>query len=101
MKNVSITNTENELSVTLSGEIDASNADEFFNEVSEAFSAEPKDVHLCCADLTFIDSTTLGAIVKLFKRVRAENKNLRLSAVQPRIKKLFSICALDKIMEIN
>lgn len=101
MKEVSIINTADELCVNLRGEIDSSNADEFFDIVSQAFAAEPKNVRFSCAELTFIDSTTLGAVVKLFKRVRGEGKSMRLSGLQPKIKKLFTICALDKIMEIE
>ena len=101
MKEVSLKAAIDQLSITLSGEIDSSNADEFFNLVSEAFAKNPVDVHFYCNELTFIDSTTLGAFVKLLKRVRGEGKKMRLSELQPKIKKLFTICALDKIMEID
>lgn len=101
MKEVIVTQTEEELSVALEGEIDSSNADMFFETVWEAFAASPKDVRFYCEKLAFIDSTTLGAFVKLLKHVRTAGKNMRLSGLQPKIKKLFTICALDRIMEID
>lgn len=101
MKEVSINKKGEELAVTLTGEIDSTNADEFYGAVIGVFEENPKDVHFICDRLTFIDSTTLGVFVKLFKHVRAAGKNMRLSGLQPKIKKLFTICALDKIMEID
>jgi anti-anti-sigma factor len=101
VKEVVITENDGEWKVELSGEIDAGNADVFFEEVKSAFSIEPKDVHFYCEKLTFIDSTTLGAFVKLSKLIAAEGKKTRLSSLQPKIRKLFSICVLDKLMEID
>lgn len=101
MKEVVITQKEEELSVVLEGEIDSSNADMFFETVQRAFAVSPQDVHFYCEKLSFIDSTTLGAFVKLLKHVRTAGKSMRLSGLQPKIKKLFTICALDRIMEID
>lgn len=101
MKEVTIESGAGEWLITLSGEIDAGNADVFLREVTEAFDSEKKDVHFLCDELSFIDSTTLGAFVKLAKRVREENKKIRLSALQPKIRKLFAICVLDQLMEID
>ena len=52
------------------------------------------------AALQFIDSTALGTFVKILKKVKTDGKALKLTALQPRLKKLFVICALDTIMEI-
>lgn len=101
MKEVSISTEGEELAVVLRGEIDSSNADEFFTTVNAAFEFSPRNVHLVCDELNFIDSTTLGVFVKLFKHIRQAGKDMRISGLQPKIGKLFSICALDKIMRIE
>lgn len=101
LKEVLIRRTNSEISVELSGEIDSSNADMFYEAVSGAFAESPADVCFYCEKLNFIDSTTLGAFVKLLKHIRTEGKNMKLKGLQPKIKKLFTICALDKIMEIE
>ncbi len=101
MKEVTITEQKDEWQVSLCGEIDASNADAFYREVVSAFDSAPKDVHFLCEELNFIDSTTLGAFVKLAKRTGAEGKKIRLSSLRPKIKKLFEICVLDQLMEID
>ncbi len=89
------------LEFALSGEIDARNADEFYGEVAELYKAAPSDLIFDCAKLSFIDSTTLGTFVKLLKRVKEGGNRMVLRHLPPRIKKLFVICALDTIMEIE
>ena len=51
--------------------------------------------------MTFIDSTMLGTLVKIFKELKADGFKVSLTNVQPRIRKLFEICSLDTIMEIG
>ncbi len=100
MKEVIISENQERLLITLQGEIDASNADEFYTLVNDSFTQNAKDITFVCDNLSFIDSTTLGVFVKLLKQVRVAGKNMRLTGLQAKIKKLFTICALDKIMEI-
>lgn len=88
------------LMVGLSGEIDSRNADEFYREVSELYPAQG-DLIFDCAKLEFIDSTTLGTFVKLLKRVKEHGGKMILRRLSPRLKKLFVICALDTILEIE
>ena len=91
---------EDALKVALSGEIDASGADGFFSSVAAAYDKTPADIAFDCEKLEFIDSTTLGTFVKILKKVKTDGHKLSLFGLQPKIKKLFLICALDKIMEI-
>jgi anti-sigma B factor antagonist len=92
---------EGALKVQLSGDIDLGNAEEFYNLVSDAYAQTPADLHFDCAQLNFIDSTPLGTFVKILKKAKTDGHTVRLIALQPKIKKLFLICALDSIMEIE
>ena len=76
-------------------------AEEFYSVVSEAYAQTPADLHFDCAELNFIDSTTLGTFVKILKKVKTDGNTVRLSALQQKIKKLFLICSLNSIMEIE
>lgn len=89
------------LTLALSGEIDSGNSDEFFEEVMGLYAPEPRDILFLCEGLKFIDSTTLGTFVKILKRVKTDGHALRLKGLKPQLKKLFTICALDTIMEIE
>lgn len=101
MQEVSVYREEDGLKFVLSGEIDSGNSEDFYAEVMQAYGAQPADVRFSCERLSFIDSTTLGTFVRILKRVREDGHKIVLSGLQPRIKKLFVICALDTVMEIE
>ena len=92
---------DEKLIFSLSGEIDAATSDDFYAQVAAAYEHDKKDVWFDCAALTFIDSTTLGTFVKIFKQLKADGYNMVLDKVRPNVKKLFDICALNTIMEIR
>lgn len=89
------------LKIELSGDIDLSNAEGFYEEVATAYAATPANLLFNCEKLNFIDSTTLGTFVKILKEVKANGHILRLTHLQQKIKKLFLICSLDKIMQLD
>lgn len=101
MQQVNLVSADERLVIALSGEIDSATSEDFYAEVTAIYSHDKKDVAFDCAGLEFIDSTTLGTFVKLFKAVKADGNGFKLFNVRPRIKKLFEICALDKLMEIE
>ena len=88
------------LHIALSGDIDLGNAENFYTETIAAYTESPTNVVFDCAELNFIDSTTLGTFVKILKTLKVNGHSVRLVDLQPKIKKLFLICSLDKIMEI-
>ena len=92
--------TDGVLSISLSGDIDLANAEAFYQAVTEAYKAEPADILFDCAELNFIDSTTLGTFVKILKAVKSNGHKMKLVSLQAKIKKLFLICSLDSIIQI-
>lgn len=101
MQQVKLVSADAQLVISLAGEIDSATSDDFYAEVMAAYVNDKKDLVFECAALEFIDSTTLGTFVKIFKQVKADNNRLILRGMRPRIKKLFEICALDRIMEFE
>lgn len=100
MQQLKLLSADDKLVISLSGEIDSATSEDFYAEVKAIYSHDKKDVQFDCTALSFIDSTTLGTFVKIFKMVKEDGNGFSLVNVQPRIKKLFQICALDSIMEI-
>lgn len=88
------------LQIALSGDIDLGNAEEFYKTAVEGYSQTPANICFDCAALEFIDSTTLGTFVKILKMVKADGYGMKLVNLQPKIKKLFVICSLDKIIQL-
>ena len=101
MEQVKVLGTENGvLTIALSGDIDLGNAEAFYTETIAAYQTAPADITFDCAELNFIDSTTLGTFVKILKNLKTDGHTVRIVNLQQKIKKLFLICSLDKIMEI-
>ena len=92
---------DGQLKINLSGDIDLGNAETFYKTVMHAYKATPASITFDCADLGFIDSTTLGTFVKILKALKVDGFGMKLVNLQPKIKKLFLICSLDSIMEIE
>lgn len=102
MEQVKIIGVENGvLNVALSGDIDLSNADTFYEVVKSAYEQQKADVAFDCAKLDFIDSTTLGSFVKILKVLKSDGFSMRIIGLQPKLKKLFLICSLDTIIQID
>ncbi len=91
---------DDSLTIALSGEIDFAKAEAFYSLVMEGFKATPANVCFDCSALEFIDSTTLGTFVKILKAIKTEGYSMTLINLQANIKRLFAICALDKIITI-
>lgn len=101
MQQVKLVSADEKLVIALLGEIDSATSEDFYVEVSAMYLNDKKDIVFDCTALEFIDSTTLGTFVKIFKQLKADGNKLILSNMRPRIKKLFEICALDRIMEFD
>lgn len=86
--------------IKLSGEIDIVNADVFKKDATEILERENKDLVFDCTDLDFVDSTALGAFVAVQKQAAARGLSMKLKNVKPRIQKLFTITAVDSLIEI-
>lgn len=85
--------------VGLTGDVDASVHEQFDSVIQDCYLGNKADIILECEELDFIDSTILGAIVKLYKQLKADGHRLVIKDLKPRIKKLFEICALDNVLE--
>ena len=101
MQNVRLISAEDKLVIALYGEIDSAVSDDFYQQVTAIYNHDKKDIEFDCSALSFIDSTTLRTFVKIFKHLKQDGHTFALRHVQQRIKKLFQICALDTIMEID
>lgn len=101
MQQVKLLSADNELIFSLSGEIDAATSEDFYAQVAAAYNHDKKDIVFDCTALAFIDSTTIGTFVKIYKMLKADGHKTVLENVRPNVKKLFEICALNTLMEIR
>jgi len=87
--------------VTLFGEIDIFNSTDVKEQLTGLIEQKSVDMHVNCKQLTYIDSTGLGALVGVLKRLKGESREMHLVDVRPNISKLFRITNLDKVFIIE
>ena len=61
----------------------------------------PQNILLDFSKVDFMSSSFLGLLVKLHKRVSERNGQLKLCNIDKKIKKVFQITQLDKILHIE
>ncbi|MGI6114141.1 MAG: STAS domain-containing protein [Mahellales bacterium] len=87
--------------VKLSGEVDIYNSPNFKHQMTMLIEQKNGNIILDCTDLTYIDSTGLGVLISILKRVREYGGRIYITNLKPYIKKIFVITELDKVFSIE
>lgn len=89
--------------ISLSGELDAYDAPALRDAFGEALAelAERTVVVLDLAAVSFLDSTVLGTIVGLLKRVRERGGELRVVLPETDARRIFALTALDRTLDVR
>lgn len=86
--------------VKLSGIINAAQSQELRERITELTQTGVKIVLVDCQDVTFMDSSALGALVLAFKNLRAADIELVLCSINEQVRILFELTSMDKVFEI-
>jgi anti-sigma B factor antagonist len=90
------------LVLTLSGELDAYDAPDLRIAFSEAVTAATgRVVVLDLTRVSFLDSTALGTIVGLLRRVRESDGELRVVLPETEARRIFELTALDSTLDVR
>ena len=87
------------LFVDLQGDLDINSNKEFKEKVNSVQGI--KKIIVNCENLSYIDSTGLGAIISIYKNIKEKGEKLVITGLKPHIKKIFLITDLDKVFEIE
>ena len=83
-----------------SGILDGTKAAQFRQEISKLVESNVNMVLIDFQDVTFMDSSGLGALVLALKTVRAAGGKLFICSVNEQIKMLFELTSMDRVFEI-
>lgn len=83
-----------------SGILDGTKAGHFRQEISSLMESNVDIVLIDFQDVTFMDSSGLGALVLALKTVRAAGGKLFICSVNEQIKMLFELTSMDRVFEI-
>lgn len=90
---------EETLFVDLQGDLDINSNKELKEKVNSAQGV--KKIIINCENLSYVDSTGLGAFISIYKHIKEKGEGLVIRGLKPHIKKIFLITDLDKVFEIE
>ncbi len=82
------------------GRIDMETSAAFKTALDQLLASGEKRVVLNLSQVTFMDSAGLGAIMSLFRRINGDG-SLHVCGLHPRIKTLFDITRLTRVIGIH
>jgi len=82
------------------GILDGTKAGQFRQEISQLVEDNANVVLVDFKDVTFMDSSGLGALVLALKTVRASGGKMFICSVNDQIKMLFELTSMDRVFEI-
>ena len=87
--------------IILSGSIDYSTQDEIRDAITKTLSADGvNEIHVNLADVTFMDSSGIRALMSLQKRVDKRRKTLVLKNCSKSLREVFEIGGFDQMFTI-
>lgn len=82
------------------GQLDASSVPSFKKECIPFMSKEGLRVLMDCGGLDFVDSTGLGALLSLLRKIEAKGGRLAFCQLSAEVASIFEITRLHKLFEI-
>jgi len=83
-----------------SGLLDGQNANQLRQEITNNLSDEVTTIVLDFEQVTFINSSAIGALVALLKSIRVCGKELVLCSLNEQIKMIFELTRMEQVFKI-
>ena len=98
---MSVDTADGRIVVHVAGEVDLANAPELDEQLAALMAQAPAHLVVDLAEVTFMDSTGLGVLVRALKRSRELQIRLDLIVTNERVLKVFGITGLDTVLPIH
>lgn len=98
---MSVDTVDGRIVVHVSGEVDLANAPELDEQLATVMGQAPSQLVVDLTNVTFMDSTGLGVLVRALKRSRELEIRLDLIVTNERVLKVFGITGLDTVLPIH
>jgi anti-sigma B factor antagonist len=92
--------TPDSTTLRIEGSLDAVSTPELRPLIDELVTSGKKSVHLDLKALRLIDSSGVGAIVSLYKRMRAQGGEVRITGLKDQPLAIFKLLRLDRVFPI-
>ncbi|MDF5732722.1 MAG: STAS domain-containing protein [Rhizonema sp. PD38] len=88
--------------IQLNGNLDSTQSQDFREKITEIMEEEKitKIVLVDFKNVTFMDSSGLGALVLAFKALKSVDRKLVVCSINEQVRILFELTGMDKVFEI-
>jgi anti-sigma B factor antagonist len=93
--------TGNATVISLTGELDMHRAPAMREAMSSAITSRPPQLVVDFSDVNYIDSTGLGTLVFVLRKVKEYRGQMTLVAMSPMVKNVFEVTKLLSVFEIH
>ena len=97
----SVDRTGDTATVRLHGEVDVMVVDQVRVAMTDALAAGPRSVVIDLSDLSFIDSTGLGALIFGFQRARDSGVAFKLAGPTSGVRKILVLSGLLEVVDLE
>jgi anti-sigma B factor antagonist len=87
--------------VHLQGEVDLASAPQLRRELYDIIDQGHRWIAIDLSNVDFMDSTGLGVLIGVLKRLREGDGSLALAGIKPAVSRVFEITGLDRIFTIH
>lgn len=84
--------------LVIRGELDAISVSDIRPDLDNLIDSQPRRVEVDLSRLRMVDSSGVGAIVSLYKRVRSQGGEVVVSGLQDQPLAIFRLLRLDRVM---
>jgi anti-sigma B factor antagonist len=92
---------ENNIEIKPVGEVDIYTSPELKNKIFQLIEEKNQDILINGEGLDYIDSTGLGVLMGIYKKLQEKDLNIKVINLKPNIYKLFDITGLNKVFNIQ
>lgn len=82
------------------GILDSMQADSFRQQVNNALDQGADTILIDLKDITFVDSSGLGSLVVVLKKIRASKKSMYVCSINDQVRMLFELTSMDRVFEV-
>ena len=84
--------------LAIEGELDAVSVPELRTDIEKLLARRPARVEIDLSMLRMVDSSGVGALVSLYKRVRAQGGDVTVTGLRDQPLAIFRLLRLDRVM---
>jgi anti-sigma B factor antagonist len=84
--------------LTIEGQLDAVSVSDLRMELDKLVDTRPRAVEVNLTELRLIDSSGVGALVSLYKRVKSQGGNVMINGIRDQPLAIFKLLKLDRFM---